>query len=283
MQCYERSATKLANIYSGAACALAYVPAFETHRSRSFYGNEPLTSVLINPLNSHPTKRAPPATSSSKFKTIFSQLQVGPRYQLLASSLLLLLLLTCQAESFRLNSSEQAISANGITSSYEDFELISSSPRSQRSTVNALFNLLTSPFAKTNQQSRYENTTPLSPTTTSAPISETTLQEENGTQDDDYDAESCKGISAHESAETKSLTDNERLVNLQSCLQRKVRRNLMSATRRGMEIFEKLSLSGGCASSLVSLMSSLGEIKAFAFKCKLLDRFNSKFLLANLT
>lgn len=97
---------------------------------------------------------------------------------------------------------------------------------------------------------------------------EVEAKEENGssTGRDDDDAESCKGISADGSPKTKNLTDSERLVNLQSCFQRKIRNHLKSSTRSGMEMFEQLSLSGGCSSSLMNLMGGLSDLKSYAFK-----------------
>lgn len=110
-------------------------------------------------------------------------------------------------------------------------------------------------------------TTPQEPTTTPSPETTTEQQDELASAgDDDDDAEGCSGISAHESAEGKNISEVERLVNLQSCIQRKVKRRLASYSRSGMDIFDKLSLSGGCTSSLMNLMVNLGEIKSFAFK-----------------
>lgn len=40
----------------------------------------------------------------------------------------------------------------------------------------------------------------------------------------------------------------------------------MAAARGGMEVFERLSLSGGCSSSLMNFATSLSEIRSFAFK-----------------
>lgn len=82
------------------------------------------------------------------------------------------------------------------------------------------------------------------------------------------DAQDCKGISAHESAAGEKYTDNERLVNLQTCIQARIKSRILSATRTGMEMFDKLSMSGGCTASFFNLMSSLAAIKSFAFKCK---------------
>lgn len=112
-------------------------------------------------------------------------------------------------------------------------------------------------------------------TTQATALESTTVSENEDTQDesasaqrDDDDAQDCKGISAHESAEGQKYTDNERLVNLQTCIQGKIKSRLKSATRNSMDMFDKLSMSGGCTASFFNLMSSLGAIKSFAFKCK---------------
>lgn len=97
----------------------------------------------------------------------------------------------------------------------------------------------------------------------------TTDQDDTSSQNDDNDAEGCQGISVGDAAEAKNYTDNERLVNLQTCIQRKIERRLNGAKRFGLEMFEKLSISGGCSSSIMSLASSLNQIKSFAFKCEL--------------
>lgn len=98
--------------------------------------------------------------------------------------------------------------------------------------------------------------------------SETTDQDDASSQDDDNDAEGCQGLSVGDSAEAKNYTDNERLVNLQTCIQRKIERRLNGAKRFGLEMFEKLSISGGCTSSVMNLVGSLNGIKSFAFKCE---------------
>ena len=95
-------------------------------------------------------------------------------------------------------------------------------------------------------------------------------EDEDGTgaRVDDGDAESCKGLSADGTAEGKNNTDNARLVNLQTCLQEKIKTRLLSATRSGLELFEKLSLTGSCSASLMKYATSLRDLKSFAFKCK---------------
>lgn len=80
------------------------------------------------------------------------------------------------------------------------------------------------------------------------------------------DAPDCTGISVGQSTEGKNLTDNERFINLQTCLQRKMQNRLKETRRSSMEAFDKLSLSGGCSSSLMSLMLGFGDLKSFAFK-----------------
>lgn len=106
-------------------------------------------------------------------------------------------------------------------------------------------------------------TNPLPETTTNTLIGE---DDTTSTGHDADDAEGCEGISNDGSAEAKNVTDNERLVNLQSCIQRNMKRNLKDYARSGMEMFQKLTLSGGCTSSILNLATSLGDIKSFAFK-----------------
>lgn len=100
------------------------------------------------------------------------------------------------------------------------------------------------------------------------PTLATTDQNDASSQDDDNDAEGCQGLSVGDSAEAKNYTDNERLVNLQTCIQRKIERRLNGAKRFGLEMFEKLAISGGCTSSIMNLVGSLNGIKSFAFKCE---------------
>lgn len=142
-------------------------------------------------------------------------------------------------------------------------------PVSTRSTLGELFSKFSGVFKKSIATTT-TTTTPIPTTTTTTTESETDnyTEDESSSGRDDDDAEGCSGLSTHESAETKNLTDNERLVNLQSCVQRKVKKTILKATRDGLEVFEKLSLSGGCSYSLMKLASGLGEIKSFAFKCK---------------
>jgi len=64
----------------------------------------------------------------------------------------------------------------------------------------------------------------------------------------------------------RNLTDHERLIELQTTLQDAVKSRLMGTARASMELFDEMSLSGGCSSSLLSLMSGISEIKAYAFK-----------------
>ncbi|CAA3006439.1 Hypothetical predicted protein [Olea europaea subsp. europaea] len=117
---------------------------------------------------------------------------------------------------------------------------------------------------------RPEPTTATTSATTST-TGATTSAEEND-QDDEHgqeeqDDDSCQGLATSDTdANGKPLTDNQRLVNLQNCFQAKVKRKLAGATRSGLELFEKVSLSGGCTASLMSLMTNLGELKSFAFK-----------------
>lgn len=114
------------------------------------------------------------------------------------------------------------------------------------------------------KNSLLETSTSSLPTTTVADQD----QNDSGAQDDDNDAEGCKGLSVGDTAEAKNYTDNERLVNLQACIQRKIESRLNGAKRFGLEMFEKLSISGGCSSSIMSLVGSLNGIKSFAFKCE---------------
>lgn len=138
-------------------------------------------------------------------------------------------------------------------------------PIATKTTLGELFSKISGAFKKSIAQT----TTTTQPTTTSVEPETTNYDEdESSSGRDDDDAESCSGLSVDESTETKNLTDNERLVNLQNCFQRKVKSSISKATRQGLEAFEKLSLSGGCSSSLMNLLANLAEIKSFAFKCK---------------
>lgn len=147
-------------------------------------------------------------------------------------------------------------------------------PIATKTTLGELFSKISGAFKKSITQTTTTTTTTtgtfqIQPTTTTVEPETTTYQEdESSSGRDDDDAESCSGLSIDESTETKNLTDNERLVNLQNCFQRKVKKSISKATRQGLEAFEKLSLSGGCSSSLVNLLANLAEIKSFAFKCK---------------
>lgn len=109
-------------------------------------------------------------------------------------------------------------------------------------------------------------TTPLPTTTVEEEINNNNNQDESTTDNDDSDAEGCKGLSVDESAEAKNLTDVERLVNLQSCIQGKVKKRVKTMSRNSIEMFQKLSLSGACTNSLMNLMSSMLQIKSYAFK-----------------
>uniref|UniRef100_A0A6G1SEX8 Nose resistant to fluoxetine protein 6 n=1 Tax=Aceria tosichella TaxID=561515 RepID=A0A6G1SEX8_9ACAR len=112
-------------------------------------------------------------------------------------------------------------------------------------------------------------TTTISTTITTTEASDLDEDEQDGSSgagNDDNDAEDCQGLSSGPSAPGKGPTDNERLVNLQACLQKKIKKQLMSSARSSMELFDQLSLSGACSASLMNAMSSLGELKSFAFK-----------------
>lgn len=156
-----------------------------------------------------------------------------------------------------------------------------SEQKSTASTLSELLNKITNwPFASSEPVPATSTTTTTTSTTTtpkaSPELTSTTAPDyednnnnnnnDSGPGDDDHDAEGCKGVSADEPAEAKNLTDHERLVNLQSCLQSRVKRKLLGATRSGLELFERLSLSGGCSSSLMSFAGGLGELKSYAFK-----------------
>lgn len=148
-------------------------------------------------------------------------------------------------------------------------------PIATKTTLGGLFTRISSAFKKSPATATTKTTTPTttsdSITTTLEPETDNYREDESSTGRDDDDAEGCSGLSTNESAETKNLTDNERLVNLQSCFQRKMKQTISKATRDGLEVFEKLSLSGGCSASLMKLAYGLSEIKSFAFKCKYKD------------
>lgn len=120
--------------------------------------------------------------------------------------------------------------------------------------------------ATTTTQNPIETTSTLEHTTTTSPEAEEQPQDDTSSGNDADAAPDCSGLSVGQSAEGKNLTDNERFLNLQTCLQRKIQIRLKEARRSGLEAFETLKLSGGCSSSLLSLMTGLGELKSFAFK-----------------
>lgn len=128
----------------------------------------------------------------------------------------------------------------------------------------------TSRQATLRRETSRETTTPAATSTSLQPDDSAATEREHEddarVECDDDDAEGCEGVSDGEPAKAKNLTDNERLVNLQSYLQRKVKKKLAQSMRSGMEMFEQLSLTGSCSSSLTSLMMSATGLKAFAFK-----------------
>lgn len=155
-----------------------------------------------------------------------------------------------------------------------------SSPNENRSTLANFLAKITSLISSAPAGSATPPPPSAAAATTSAPSLDTTTEppeDDTSPGGGDNDAEDCQGVSAGQSAQAEGLTDNERLVNLQTCIQTKVKKRLLGATRTGLELFDRLSLSGACAASLMNLASSLAEIKSFAFKCKLVGRIRSAY------
>lgn len=110
-----------------------------------------------------------------------------------------------------------------------------------------------------NQQSQSQTTTTTSPETTSE-------QNDSSTGNDDDDASDCESLSSDESANGTRLSNNERFIKLQACLQENIQGRLKESRRGSMEMFESMSLSGSCTASLMNLMGGLGQLKSYAFK-----------------
>lgn len=106
-------------------------------------------------------------------------------------------------------------------------------------------------------------------TTTSseeAPVGEE--EDDASTGGSDCDASDCSDLLDGERTEAQNYTDNDRLVKLQTELKRKMKNAIKDASRHGMDVFSKLSLSGGCMNSLWGLSGGLADLKSYAVKCE---------------
>lgn len=164
----------------------------------------------------------------------------------LPSSLILLALafgfalLASRARAFELKPEVSSVDSNGLTKPTKSAEAIGSGSSSDEKS-----------------QETY---------TTTESETETESEDDSSAGSDAHDAPDCSGLSVGQTAEGKKLTDNERFLNLQTCIQRKMQARLKETRRNSLEAFEKLSLSGGCSSSLMSLQSGLADTKSYAFK-----------------